>query len=145
MHISRKHIGSSMEIRKGLFMLLMLLILLAFPVSAISQTMAWDPLSMDFGQVTIGETGYQTLTLTNTDSENNLWIGSVEFGFNQAGMFELVSTSKYLPGAILTPGESMDVVFSFTPVDFSLQARTLRLPMIQQTHQALFITCWVKA
>lgn len=113
MHILRKHIWSPSEIRKGLLVLSLILILLAFPVSAISAVLTWEPLTMPIIQVPIGGTGYQVLTLTNTDAVDPISIDSVEFTYNQQGAYEF-TTSISVPGDLLA-GQSMDVIFSFSP------------------------------
>jgi hypothetical protein len=87
------------------------------PITSIAQTIEWSPLTTEFGSVPIGTTEYRILTLTNTDPSSSLTITSVVFTFNQMEQFGL-ETSRSLP-AILPPGGSMDVVFSFTPIEFS--------------------------
>jgi uncharacterized repeat protein (TIGR01451 family) len=74
-------------------------------------------LYVDFGQVPIGTTVTQHLTLTNAKgSTDALTINSIEFTFNQGGAFN--KSHPNLP-AVLDAGVSLDVVLTFTPNDFS--------------------------
>ena len=82
-----------------------------------AQKIAWDPLFLDFGVVSVGDTAYGTLTLTNTDQVDPLTVSNVEFTYSQQDQFGF-TTSEPL-AAVLLPGESLDVVFSFTPITFS--------------------------
>lgn len=102
---------------------LTLLVLLAMPITATAANLDWSPLSMDIGQVPIGTTQQGTLTLTNTDAVDPMSIDSVEFTFNQQGQFSF-TTSKSLPTDLL-PGESMEVVISFTPIAQSFSSANI--------------------
>lgn len=82
-----------------------------------AQTLAWDPSFLDFGVVSVGDTAYGTLTLTNTDEVDPLVVSNVEFTYSQQDQFGF-TTSEPL-AAVLLPGESMQVVFSFAPITFS--------------------------
>jgi hypothetical protein len=104
--------------RGSLRLFLALFLLAGTPAMAVAAvTITWDPLYVDFGQVPIGTTATQHLTLTNAEgSTDALTISSIEFTFNQASAFN--KSHSMLP-AVLDAGVSLDVVLTFTPNDFS--------------------------
>jgi hypothetical protein len=93
------------------------LLFAAIPSTVTAQTIGWDPDFLDFGVVSVGSTEYRTLTLTNTASGGVLAVSGVEYTFNQQGAFGW-NTAEPLT-VELGPGESMEVVLSFTPPDIS--------------------------
>jgi len=101
--------------RRGwLGMRLVLLLLVAAPVISVAATIAWEPLSLNFGIVPVGSTEYRTLTLSHpADSTGELVISSIEYTFNDRGVF---GWSAPVPAALM-PGESIEVELSFTPTD----------------------------
>jgi hypothetical protein len=106
-----------LAVRRLAFSLLCAGLLGGVPLVASSQTLEWSPWTMDFGEVPFGTTAYRTLTLTNADPVDPLTISQVEFTFNLAGQFDF-TTSQPLPAVVL-PGLSMEVEFSFTPTEIS--------------------------
>ncbi|WP_405225486.1 choice-of-anchor D domain-containing protein [Lentisalinibacter sediminis] len=95
--------------------LLLFLAAASLPLIATAAQLTWSPLYVDFGQVTIGGTAYQTLTLTNEDAGEVITVSAIEFTFNQGGAF---TWNAAVPAEIL-PGESLDIELSFTPNDWS--------------------------
>lgn len=85
------------------------------PQTAKAQQLSWDPLWIDFGAVTIGETAYQTLTLTNEDAIDPIAVSGIQFTYNQGGAF---AWSAAVPTEI-PPGGSLEVELSFTAMDIS--------------------------
>lgn len=110
-----------------------LFIFVTCPAPAGAQTLAWQPLSLDFGPVAQGETEYRKLTLTNTDKDSpSLEITDIQWTFNQMGAFDCkidkysCESGEWLPVSI-TPESSLEVLLSFTPQGFSFFMADLQI------------------
>jgi hypothetical protein len=80
------------------------------------------PTSLTFGEVTVGEVGTQTLTLTNTGGQP-VAIGQVSFGGLDADRFALVGT----PPTVVAAGGSVPVEVTFTPTVAGAASATLTI------------------
>jgi hypothetical protein len=97
-----------MKCKLRLFSILTLV--LAFPLAAIAdQEIVVDPLSFDFGNVEIGTTSTNVITVTN-DGDQFLMIYSVELDATSDSEFSFTSTAS-----MVTPGTSADINIAFTP------------------------------
>ena len=121
--MNHSHVSRQTNHRGWIALVLIVLLLGAAPANA--QLMEWDPWTMDFGQVVIGNTEYRTLTLINPEEVEPLRIENIQFTYNQLHQFDF-ETSQPLP-AVIPPGDSLDVVFSFSPIDFSFASMEVRI------------------
>ncbi len=82
--------------------------------------LSYDPLTVDFGEVSVGDLRVRGVKLTN-DGDSDLEIGASAI----SGSPELTVT---IPApAILHPQESVDLVLTYAPTDLGLDEGTLRI------------------
>jgi hypothetical protein len=118
--------GLVQKARAAIFSLFVSLLFLPAPV--LGQTLAWEPLSLDFGRVAQGETAYRTLTLSNTDNDSPpLNITEIQWTFNQMDAFAwaLPKDVKNLP-VNLSDGP-LEITLGFKPEGFSFFMADLQI------------------
>jgi len=107
-------------------------LLFTAPMSAIAQTIEWDPLSMNFQNVAYDTTETRTLSLNNVHGTQPLRIENIEWEYLDyydppdgppVQAFDY-TTSEPLP-AVIPPGEALDVYISFSPIDDGIMSMVM--------------------
>ena len=82
---------------------------------ALDRNLAWSPPTLDFGQVAIGDSAWQVVTLSHVGTEGTIDFGNIGFEDLNTDEFTFDPPEK----TSLNPGESTSITVYYAPVDSS--------------------------